>query len=119
MGKFYSEKEYCSKICGGKCCIVYDNEHDKICQCPQLKEDNTCGIYEQRYKQNIPYSFSRILVHKGALNVINVNCGNIKKDILNKKVLPPEVEAQCCYKNPEVLRKRRKHENKKLLEKGV
>lgn len=113
-------KEYCSKICGGKCCHVFDEVGDKICQCPQLKADNTCAIYRERYTHKEPYGFSKVLVHKGTLNVINVTCGSVEKDILNKGILPPEVEAQCIYKNPDLIKKlRRKNENKKQLEKGV
>ena len=96
-------KEYCSKVCKAQCCFVFDDEGDKICQCPQLKEDNTCSIYKQRYTHAEPYSFSKVLVHKGRLNVLNVNCGSVEKDILNKGVLPADVEAQCVYKNPKVL----------------
>lgn len=117
-----SSKDYCSKICGGKCCYVYDEEHEVLTACPKLDpETKLCTIYKERYEENKPFSFGRCVVKNNKLHVLNVRCGSVEKDILGKGILPPEIERKCCYRKPILLKRYNQNEiqSKKSLEEGL
>ena len=87
-----SSKDYCSKICGAKCCRA----HDPIIspsKCPMLTAENLCSIYEQR----LGFKFDG-LRKDGTL--ITCVCTKPKRFL---KTLAPDVLAQCCIAHPELL----------------
>lgn len=87
-----SSKDYCSKICGAKCCRA----HDPIIspsKCPMLTAENLCSIYERR----LGFKFDG-LRKDGTL--ITCVCTKPKRFL---KTLAPEVLAQCCIAHPELL----------------
>ena len=95
-----TEKDYCSNVCGGKCCKVYHPSNGKeFGQCPQLTEDNLCNIYEKRYREKMPYYFTVI---DNNFAVHSYRCGYIKQIIAENK-LPKWIEDQCCHAHPELL----------------
>jgi len=96
-------KEYCSEVCGGKCCYVY-HEDKPLTACPQLNEQKLCSIYRERYELNQPYSFSKKLRRGDKLFVINTKCGRIE-DLIKNHTLPKEIEDQCCFAHPELLQR--------------
>lgn len=85
-------KDYCSKVCGAKCCRA----HDPIIspsKCPMLTADNLCSIYERR----LGFKFDG-LRKDGTL--ITCVCTKPKRFL---KTLAPDVLAQCCIAHPELL----------------
>ena len=100
--KTLTKKEYCSTVCGAKCCIIhYDGV--ELMPCPKLDQDNLCTIYKERYEEKKPYSFTKALPYNGKLLVLKMDCGNIK-DVLKGNGLPDHVKKQCCYYNPKLLK---------------
>jgi hypothetical protein len=93
--------EYCTTICGAKCCKVY-HEQEVLCECPKLADDRSCSIYKERFEQNQPYSFARLVPHRTGLKVIQANCGKIQ-EIIQKDDLPDWILKQCCFANPKLL----------------
>lgn len=91
-------KEYCSKICGSKCCKVWDGMQ-AVATCPKLNKDNLCDIYKERYTEKKPYSFLAIINGNGKL----ASCGNIS-DMILTGALPDWIKSQCCYAYPELLK---------------
>lgn len=100
-GHKVSSKDYCSVICGAKCCYVR-HEGEIVEPCPNLKEDKLCAIYKQRYEKKEPYSFVSIKREGSKLIVLQTHCGHII-DLIHNKRLPKEVEDQCCYAHPDLL----------------
>ena len=85
-----TEAEYCSEICGAKCC---KSEWALKKPCPQLGPDNLCKIYETRLGQRHD---NETLDGKEVLCV----CLPIQEGF---DFMPDEVVEQCCHKNPELL----------------
>ncbi len=98
-----SNKDYCSQVCRGKCCKVWD-DFETLKRCPNLTKDNLCSIYKERYQENKPYSFLVQINSKEFL----AKCGRIA-EMLAEKTLPKWIEDQCCYAHPELLEE---HEDK-------
>jgi hypothetical protein len=90
------EAEYCSQVCGAKCCRVPGE--DKAC--PMLTSGNLCSIYRQRYEEGKPYSF--VFQSKKTLKVLRVDCGSIH-DLIREGRLSEDVARQCCVVHPELL----------------
>lgn len=85
-------KDYCSKVCGAKCCKA----HAPIIwppQCPKLTPDNLCSIYEQR----IGYTFDARADDGGSGRCV---CSRPETFV---KTLPAEIRAECCFAHPELL----------------
>lgn len=85
-------KDYCSRICGAKCCKA----HAPIVwppRCPKLTADNLCSIYETR----IGFRFNARDSRGGTGTCV---CSPVETFV---KILPPEVRAQCCFVHPELL----------------
>ena len=100
--KTLTKKEYCSTICGAKCCIItYDDV--ELMPCPKLNKHNLCDIYKERYEEGKPYSFTKALPYGGKLLVLKMDCGNIE-DVLKTNGLSERVKKQCCYYNPKLLK---------------
>jgi hypothetical protein len=93
---------YCSKICGGKCCYVYNEVGKAYCRCPQLTKENTCSIYKERYEQGQEFKTTIMANDGNGLTVVNFSCGFIKQILASGK-LPEEIANQCCYNKPELL----------------
>jgi hypothetical protein len=70
--------------------------------CPKLGADNLCTIYKERYEENKPYGFKKIVPRNNKLLVVEVTCGKIE-DILKTNELPDSVKKQCCFYNPKLL----------------
>lgn len=84
-----TEQEYCSQVCGAKCCAIWMGK--SICAfCPQLKADRTCRDYENR----LGFEFAIRLPHRFVIG----KCSMVK-DI----TLPKHIEDQCCVYHPELL----------------
>lgn len=99
-----TEKDYCSQTCGAKCCYVYDKNHQPIAVCPQLDlKSNLCKMYVERYEKKVPYSF-KLPVINNSYQMYQVDCGEVKKDLLGRGVLPPKVERLCCYNRPDLIK---------------
>ncbi len=88
--------EYCAKICGAKCCYF------RSVPCPHLTEEKLCDIYAERFTKEQPDLVLVGLVHINERQTIEFKCGRIEQ-LLEKKHLPPEVEAQCCFAHPKLL----------------
>ena len=90
---------YCAKICGAKCCYLY-KPHP--IPCPRLAPDCSCSIYEERFRDGSPavvtVGFFRL---RGDLRPFA--CGKIE-DTIKEGLLAQEIEAQCCYAHPELLK---------------
>lgn len=87
-----SAKDYCSKVCGAKCCRA----HDPIIspsKCPMLTAENLCSIYNRR----IGFEFDGLTK---AGEIITCRCSRPERFL---KTLSPEVVAQCCIAHPELL----------------
>lgn len=102
-----SQKDYCSKICGGKCCCVWEKQQitgpKLLTQCPKLAPNKLCSIYKERFEQDLPYSFSDIVKDSNNdLQLIRVDCGRIEQ-MIKDGVLPKWIEDQCCFAHPELL----------------
>ena len=101
-------KEYCSTICKAKCCYQ-KSEDEGVVKCQHLTDGNTCGVYEERYKEGsddvviIGY-FSSIKYKdlKGEPAARPFYCGKIT-DLIANNHLPEDVKAQCCFANPKLL----------------
>ena len=102
-----SEKEYCSRVCGAKCCIV----HSEHVRCPKLGEDNLCSIYSKRFSKDSPETVivgwfrSTRDKHMGEPELKPIVCGRIR-DIIKRKRLPQAIEEQCCIAHPELLKRK-------------
>ena len=92
IGSAMSAKDYCSKVCGAKCCRA----HDPIIspsKCPMLTAENLCSIYSRR----IGFEFDGLT---RAGETITCRCSRPDRFL---KTLSPEVVAQCCIAHPELL----------------
>ena len=90
--------KYCSEICGGKCCKVYDENQEIRNTCPKLTECGSCSIYRERYVEKKPFGW----FFREGKNVFHVECGQIR-DILAANALPKHIADQCCYSDPKLL----------------
>lgn len=89
---------YCAKVCGAKCCYLY-KPHP--IPCPRLSPDCTCSIYEDRFQEGAPAAVEvGQFLFQGRLQPFI--CGRIE-DLINAKLLPKDIEAQCCYAHPKLL----------------
>ncbi|MDB6027533.1 MAG: hypothetical protein JWM68_3756 [Verrucomicrobiales bacterium] len=94
QGEGMTEKEYCSTVCEAKCCKA----HGPLVwpkACPALTKDNLCSVYDQRFSVKFEG-----LTTEGR----KIVCGCTKPETFIPN-LPPEVREQCCYHNPELLKK--------------
>lgn len=85
-------KEYCSQVCGAKCCRA----HEPIvwpARCPKLTEGYLCSIYEHR----IGFTFDA-RDSSGGRGVCICSTSEVFL-----KSLPAEIKAQCCIAHPELL----------------
>lgn len=103
-----SQAAYCSEVCQAKCCYGR-SAHEGVVRCPQLRDDNLCGVYDRRYAEGQPRivkigSFrSRVLKDlDGEFVDMPFFCGFIE-DILKRDDLPRDVKEKCCFHNPKVL----------------
>lgn len=100
-------KDYCSKVCGAKCCT----EWNEFYTCSKLKANCKCSIYQKRFKdpKMLDYEVvdtfkSKHLQVKGKPLNQYLICGRINKLIENDQ-LPKWIADQCCYVHPELLKK--------------
>lgn len=87
-----TEKDYCSKVCGAKCCRAHSSLVWPL-QCPKLTADNLCSVYHERLK----VKFEAINT-KGESGT--VACVSSKKFL---PLLPEDIRKQCCLVHPELL----------------
>ncbi len=94
-----SIQDYCSRICGGKCCVT---NGDNV-RCPNLTDKNTCSIYKQRFKEPAK---DTVLIgwYKSNIKLKPLICTKIKI-LISKKQLPQAIEEQCCIAHPELLKR--------------
>ena len=85
-----SEKEYCSEICGAKCCR---SEWILRKPCPKLGPDNLCTIYEDRLSQRHTNR-----THDGTR--VTCVCLPIQEGFQH---MPRHVVEQCCHHDPSLL----------------
>jgi hypothetical protein len=91
-------KEYCSEVCGGKCCTNYD---DNV-TCCHLNEEKLCDAYEHRFGEG-SLSVETVFVYIGKNNKMkSFQCGRIE-DIIRAGGLRKDIEDQCCIAHPELL----------------
>lgn len=101
---------YCIKVCGGKCCYLHTPWGEAPIRCPKLAEDNSCSVYDRRYKELVDEPLVVVgqwqsKVRKtidGEPVTYPFYCGHVKTIIANGH-MAKEVEAQCCYAHPELL----------------
>lgn len=99
-------RDYCSKICGAKCCT----EWNEFYTCSKLKANCKCSIYQKRF--NDPKMLDYEVIESFKSNLVQIGnkpankyliCGRIKKLIENEQ-LPKWIADQCCYVHPELLK---------------
>lgn len=93
-----SAADYCSKICGAKCCYA----RPLNIRCPNLSSENLCLIYQTRFGQG---SAEEEVVAFHILDddsVAPIRCSRIEK-LLKEPDFPEEIRAQCCFANPKLL----------------
>ena len=100
--------KYCASVCGGRCCTLHNADEGSV-RCPRLKDDNTCGVYKERYADYQPrlvvvgtFISRKLKRLDGEYAERPFVCGFIE-DILKAGALPKEIEAGCCYAHPELL----------------
>lgn len=106
-----SAVEYCSTVCGGKCCILKTVDEGDV-RCPNLTVENRCGVYDRRYAGGMPdvvavgrYT-SRVFVDlDGNPAERTFFCGRVG-DIIRQGGLPQSVVEQCCFHDPTLLEDR-------------
>lgn len=87
--------EYCTTVCKGKCCKVFDENQKEIWRCPNQLDSGACAIYDE-WKDT------------GTCGIYFPEIENILVNInqaIERKLLDPRIEAQCCYAHPELLEK--------------
>lgn len=90
-----TSKDYCSKVCGAKCCRAH-GELISPSKCPKLTAENLCSVYKHRLEVRFDG-----LKRNGEL--VKIACVKPEAFMPN---LPPEVLAQCCVAHPELLKNR-------------
>lgn len=93
-----SEADYCKSVCGGKCCFLYKQ---RPIRCPQLKEDCSCSIYKERFKDGSP-ALVQVGRYRFKGEMKNFYCGKMEY-ILKAGLMPEEMRKQCCIARPELL----------------
>ena len=87
-------KDYCSKVCGAKCCRPHSGVEMPGGSCPALdKGTNLCTIYANR----LGFEFSATGPDG---EVGTCRCSPVATFAPK---LPEEIRAQCCYVHPELL----------------
>jgi len=96
-----TREDYCSKVCGGKCCKHWEDNHT----CRNLTKNCKCGIYGERFRDNAP-DFEIVDLYaaptKQGQRIKQLVCGRIEVQ-LEKGMIPKWIEKQCCYAHPELL----------------
>ncbi len=93
------EAEYCQRICGAKCCYLHEEEQP--IPCSNLAADNSCSIYDERFRADAP-GIVRVgqYQHKGKTKPFF--CGRI---LVIAHLLSDEVTKGCCVLHPHLLDK--------------
>jgi len=92
------EAEYCRRICGAKCCYLHIG---LLIPCPNLAADNSCSIYEERFREDAPELLPvGRYQHKGKTKPFF--CGRI---LSIADTLPDEITKGCCVIHPHLLDK--------------
>lgn len=97
-----TSKDYCSTVCGAKCCYIY--VAGEPVRCPQLSEDNTCKVYNQRYvdRGNEPIVVVGSWTNKAIKDIdgnhpsVPFYCGRIG-DLIKNNLLSEDVKKGCWY----------------------
>lgn len=100
---------YCTKVCGGKCCYLHFPGEDAV-KCPNLLENNACGVYAKRYGSESPepvlvvgyWETKKYKDLSGKPVRMPFWCGQIK-DIIASGRMRKDIEDQCCFAHPELL----------------
>lgn len=99
-----NQLEYCTKICGGKCCVLHLEDEGSI-PCPRLNADKSCSVYKERYAEGAPdlvvvgyWKSRKYKTLDGDDAVRPFWCGHIKK-----LPMSPELKEKCCVFHPELL----------------
>lgn len=101
---------WCRERCQAKCCYLRLPEEGEVA-CPNLTPEKTCGVYSERYhgaardQDLVVVGYWRSRRYRdlsGGGATRPFWCGRIT-EILRRKALPPEVEANCVYAHPELL----------------
>jgi hypothetical protein len=102
------EATYCAKVCGAQCCYFTSLEEGSV-KCPQLRDDNACGVYEKRYAEGMPDIV--VVGRYQSKSVMDLDkkyverpffCGRIA-NIIASNGLRKDIAAQCCIAHPELL----------------
>lgn len=98
-----SKEDYCSKVCGAKCCTHWPDNHT----CRNLTKDCKCSIYKERFGPGSP-EFEIVDLYaaptKQGQRIKQLICGRIEL-LIAKGDLPKWIEKQCCWAHPELLEK--------------
>lgn len=76
-------------------------------RCPHCNDSNRCNIYAARFADDQPDSQLVGIAQQPSEfgadpELIYFNCTRIKK-LIERGLLPKEIEAQCCIAHPELL----------------
>lgn len=93
-----SEKDYCSKVCGAKCCTI----RPENITCSFLTEEKLCKCYENRFGPGSIRQAVMGFVTTASGGIKPFICGRIR-EIIADGALPPDIVAQCCIAHPELL----------------
>jgi len=98
-----TQEDYCSRICGGKCCRVEADNYT----CRHLTDDCKCAIYARRFAPEMG-DFEVVDLYsapsKSGIGIKQVVCGRVKKQI-EMGISPKHLIERCCIAHPELLEK--------------
>ena len=92
-----TKDEYCIDVCGAKCCMWW-KEKTVTHICPHLGKDRKCRAY-YRWKDNVCDETYTVL-HNNELYEIRTKS---IMTMIEEKLIPDWVIAQCCYAHPHLL----------------
>lgn len=93
-----SIREYCSGVCGAKCCRERVTGHT----CQHLGGDNLCGIYFQRFSK-LPIVPEVVDFYPKDGEMEPLVCFTLTNPKVAQR-LEPDIAALCCILHPELLK---------------
>lgn len=101
-----SEAEYCSRVCGARCCTVDFDGHT----CRHLGSDKLCTVYERRFGPGSPvaetmYFYKSKKRKPNGLRIVRPLVCSRMTLLHERGLVPPAMAEQCCVIHPELLEK--------------
>lgn len=110
-------KDYCSKVCKGKCCYQRLSDEPGHVRCNHLNNASLCNVYDLRFNNMQPdvvvvgyYKSKTYITLFGNTATRPFYCGRIT-NLIKEGLLPKDIEAQCCIAHPELLKEKKENED--------